>query len=234
MASRALAACAKGPDDYERVYGAILRQVSRPVILHWLGDMFDPALAGYWGHDDTASAMDVCLRVIHSHADKVDGIKISLLDAAQEIKMRRLLPEGVKMYTGDDFNYPSLIEGDEAGYSHALLGIFDAIAPAASAALEALDGGDLQRYRTLMEPTVALSRHIFRKPTYAYKTGIVFMAYLNGHQNHFRMVGGAEGARSMLHLAELFKLADAAGLLADPELAVQRMKRVLAIAGVEQ
>lgn len=234
MASRALAACAQGPDDYERVYGAILSQVSRPVILHWLGDMFDPALAGYWGHDDTARAMDVCLRVINSHSDKVDGIKISLLDAEQEIKMRRLLPEGVKMYTGDDFNYPSLIEGDEAGYSHALLGIFDAIAPAASAALEALDRGDLQRYHALMEPTVALSRHIFQQPTYAYKTGIVFMAYLNGHQNHFRMVGGAEGARSMLHLGELFKLADAAGLLADPELAVQRMKSLLAIAGVEQ
>ncbi|MEF3306957.1 dihydrodipicolinate synthase family protein [Paenibacillus sp. GYB003] len=233
MASRALAACAKGPDDYERVYSRILGQVKRPVILHWLGDMFDPALAGYWGHkDDLDAAMDVCLRVIRANADKVDGIKISLLDADKEIRMRRLLPEGVNMYTGDDFNYPELIRGDEQGYSHALLGIFDAIAPAAAEALHALDRGDLARYEAVMEPTVALSRHIFQRPTYAYKTGIVFMAYLNGHQPHFRMIGGAEGARSIVHLAELFTLADKAGLLADPELAVQRMNRVLAVAGI--
>lgn len=234
MASRALAACAKGPDDYERVYGRILRQVKQPVILHWLGDMFDPALAGYWGHkDDLDAAMDVCLRVIRANADKVDGIKISLLDAGKEIRMRRLLPQGVKMYTGDDFNYPELIRGDEQGYSHALLGIFDAIAPAAAEALRALDKGDLTRYEAVMEPTVALSRHIFQKPTYAYKTGIVFMAYLNGHQPHFRMIAGAEGARSVVHLAELFALADKAGLLADPQLAAGRMKRVLALAGIE-
>ncbi|GIO35810.1 hypothetical protein J41TS12_06710 [Paenibacillus antibioticophila] len=234
MASRALAACAKGPEDYERVYGRILGQVKQPVILHWLGDMFDPALAGYWGcKHDLDEAMEVCLRIIRAHADKVDGIKISLLDADKEIKMRRLLPEGVKMYTGDDFNYPELIKGDEQGYSHALLGIFDAIAPAAAQALHALDRGDLTGYDSIMEPTVALSRHIFRKPTYAYKTGIVFMAYLNGHQPHFRMIGGAEGWRSILHLAELFVLADRAGLLADPELAVQRMKPVLALAGIQ-
>ncbi|OXL83917.1 dihydrodipicolinate synthase family protein [Paenibacillus sp. SSG-1] len=233
MASRALAACAKGPEDYERVYGSILGQVKQPVILHWLGDMFDPALAGYWGcKDDLDDAMDVCLRVIRSNADKVDGIKISLLDAGKEIKMRRLLPEGVKMYTGDDFNYPELIKGDEQGYSHALLGIFDAIAPAAAQALHALDAGDLVSYEAIMEPTVALSRHIFQKPTYAYKTGIVFMAYLNGRQPHFRMIGGAEGSRSIVHLAELFVLADRAGLLADPELATERMKPVLALAGI--
>jgi len=233
MASRALAACAKGPDDYERVYGRILSQVSQPVILHWLGDMFDPALAGYWGESDLDAAMEVCLRVIRAHADKVDGIKISLLDDAKEIRMRRLLPESVKMYTGDDFNYPTLIRGDEQGYSHALLGIFDAIAPAAAAAIHALDAGDEVRYNALLEPTVALSRHIFQKPTYAYKTGIVFMAYLNGHQNHFRMIGGAEGARSVVHLSELFVLADKAGLLVNPDLAVQRMNHVLTLAGVK-
>lgn len=233
MASRALAACAKAPEDYERVYGRILGQVKQPVILHWLGDMFDPALAGYWGcKDDLDEAMDVCLRVIRANVNKVDGIKISLLDAGKEIKMRRLLPEGVKMYTGDDFNYPELIKGDEQGCSHALLGIFDAIAPAASQALHALDAGDLISYEAIMEPTVALSRHIFQKPTYAYKTGIVFMAYLNGHQPHFRMIGGAEGSRSIVHLAELFVLADRAGLLADPELAAERMKPVLALAGI--
>ncbi len=233
MASRALAACATGPDDYERVYGKILGQVSQPVILHWLGDMFDPALAGYWGERDADDAMDVALRVIHANADKVDGIKISLLDDEKEIRMRRLLPASVKMYTGDDFNYPALIRGDEQGYSHALLGIFDAIAPVAAAAIRALDEGDLARYDALMAPTVALSRHIFQAPTYAYKTGIVFLAYLNGHQNHFRMIGGAEGARSIVHLAELFVMADQAGLLRHPEMAVQRMKRVLAVAGIE-
>ncbi|XEC95460.1 dihydrodipicolinate synthase family protein [Paenibacillus tarimensis] len=233
MASRALAACAKSPEDYERVYGRILGQVSRPVILHWLGDMFDPALAGYWGSRDPDAAMDVCLRVIRANRDKVDGIKISLLDDRKEIVMRRLLPDGVRMYTGDDFNYPSLIRGDERGYSHALLGIFDAIAPAAAAAIHAMDEGDIERYDRLLEPTVALSRHIFQKPTYAYKTGIVFMAYLNGHQNHFRMIGGAEGARSLIHLSELFVLADRAGLLNNPDLAVQRMKRVLALSGIE-
>jgi hypothetical protein len=233
MASRALAACAKTPDDYERVYGRILRQTSKPVILHWLGEMFDPALAGYWGSSDFNEAMETCLRVIRANPDKVDGIKISLLDADKEIQMRRLLPEGVVMYTGDDFNYPELIRGDEQGYSHALLGIFDAIAPVAAAALEALDRGDMAQYDALFEPTIALSRHIFQKPTYAYKTGIVFMAYLNGHQKHFRMIAGAEGSRSIVHLSELFVLADKAGLLLRPELAVQRMKKVLALAGIE-
>ncbi|MDB5085772.1 MAG: hypothetical protein JWN30_2658 [Bacilli bacterium] len=232
MASRALAACAKGPADYIRVYSKILSQVSRPVILHWLGDMFDPALAGYWGHDDLTDAMGICLQVIRDNADKIDGIKISLLAAEREVAMRRLLPDGVKMYTGDDFNYPDLIRGDEQGFSHALLGIFDAIAPAASAAIQALDAGDLAGYDSLLEKTVPLSRHIFAAPTFAYKTGIVFMAYLNGHQNHFRMIGGSEGARSVMHLAKLFVLADQAGLLRDPDLAADRMQTALALAGI--
>jgi hypothetical protein len=202
------------------------------VIIHWLGEMFDPALAGYWGHRNLDAASEVCLAVIEDHADKVDGIKVSLLDAGREVEMRRRLPEGVKTYSGDDFNYPELIKGDEQGYSHALLGIFDAIAPAASAALAALDVGDVGRYEELLAPTVPLSRHIFARPTRFYKTGVVFLAYLNGHQDHFRMVGGLESARSVVHLGRLFVLADQAGLLTDPELATERMGRVLALAGV--
>jgi hypothetical protein len=233
MASRALAACAEGPEDYIQVYSRILAQVAQPVIIHWLGDMFDPALAGYWGATDIARAMEVCLQVISDHADKVDGIKISLLDHRLEVELRRRLPPGVRMYTGDDFNYPDLIRGDELGYSHALLGIFDAIAPAASLALQMLDADQLDRYEAILAPTVPLSRHIFQAPTYHYKTGVVFMAYLNGHQSHFRMIGGQESARSIIHLARLFILADRAGLLHDPELAVARMRRVLAVAGVE-
>ena len=232
MASRALARAARTADDYLRVYGAILRQIRQPVILHWLGEMFDPLLAGYWGSADIAAAMDTCLAVIRDHASKIDGIKISLLDAEQEVAMRRRLPAGVKMYSGDDFHYDRLILGDEHGFSHALLGIFDAIAPAASGALQALDAGDAARFRTLLAPTVPLSRHIFQAPTYSYKTGIVFLAYLNGHQGHFRMVGGKESARSVLHLAELYRLADAAGLLVDADLAADRMRRVLVVAGI--
>jgi len=230
MASRALAACAKTPDDYLQVYGRILTQVAQPVILHWLGDMFDPALAGYWGKRDLDAAMEVCLSLIERHAAKIDGIKMSLLDASREITMRRRLPEGVRMYTGDDFNYPDLIRGDDQGFSHALLGIFDAIAPAAAAALQALDAGDIAHYEAILAATVPLSRHIFQTPTYCYKTGVVFLAYLNGHQSHFRMVAGQESARSVVHLAELFVLADKAGLLRDPELAAERMRRVLAVA----
>jgi hypothetical protein len=232
MASRALAACARSPDDYVRVYNRILSQVAQPVIIHWLGDMFDPALAGYWGSHDLDAAMDVCLHIIGDHATRVDGIKVSLLDKDREIVMRRRLPPGVRMYSGDDFNYPELIQGDAQGYSDALLGIFDAIAPAASAAFQALDAGDLDRYQGILAPTLPLSRHIFKAPTYYYKTGVVFMAYLNDHQSHFRMVGGQESARSAVHLAELFRLADRSGLLRDPELAAERMRRVLALAGV--
>ncbi|HEX6289112.1 MAG TPA: dihydrodipicolinate synthase family protein [Herpetosiphonaceae bacterium] len=232
MASRALAACARGPEDYAQVYGRILSQVRQPVILHWLGDMFDPALAGYWGTRDLDAAMEHCLRIIDEHAAKIDGIKISLLDKDREIAMRRRLPARVRMYTGDDFNYAELIRGDTQGHSHALLGIFDAIAPAASAALQALDGGDLDSYEAILAPTVPLSRHIFQPPTYYYKTGVVFLAYLNGHQQHFRMLAGHESARSVVHLAELFMLADRAGILNDPDQATARMRRVLAVAGV--
>ncbi len=234
MASRALAACAKGPDDYARVYSRILSQVGHPVILHWLGEMFDPALKGYWGYRDIDAAMDACLEIITRHVAKIDGIKISLLDAEREVAMRRRLPEGVRMYTGDDFHYPELIRGDEQSYSHALLGIFDAIAPAAAVALQWLDTGDIQRYEAILAPTVPLSRHIFQAPTYSYKTGIVFLAYLNGHQPHFRMLAGMESARSIVHLAEIFVLADQAGLLLDPELAIERMRKVLAVAGFDR
>jgi hypothetical protein len=231
MASRALAAAARGPDDYAKVLGRILGQVREPVLIHWLGEMFDSALAGYWGHDDIDRAMAVCLEVMAEHATKIDGIKVSLLDDVKEIAMRRRLPEGVRMYTGDDFNFAALIAGDDQGSSDALLGIFDAIAPAASAALAALAAGDRGRYDEILAPTVPLSRHIFQAPTRFYKTGVVFMAYLNGHQDHFAMLGGQQSARSLLHLAELFRLADRAGLLADPDLACVRMKRYFVLHG---
>ncbi|MGI8913940.1 MAG: dihydrodipicolinate synthase family protein [Chloroflexota bacterium] len=234
MASRALAACAAGADEYLRVYDRILAQVAQPVILHWLGDMFDPALAGYWGSADRDCAMDACLQVISEHRTKVDGIKISLLDRDREVAMRQRLPAGVRMYTGDDFNYPELIAGNKQGHSDALLGIFDAIAPVAAAALGALDCGDTERYQQLLAPTVPLSRHIFQAPTRFYKTGIVFMAYLNGYQSHFRMVGGQESARSIVHLSELFVLADAAGLLLDSARAAERFRPVLCVAGIDQ
>lgn len=233
MASRALARVARSPDDYQRVYARILGQVREPVIIHWLGDMFDPALAGYWGSRDPLAAMEVALAVIGAHAAKVDGVKISLLDQHKEIAMRRRLPAGVRMYTGDDFNYAELIAGDAQGHSDALLGIFDAIAPAASAALSALAAGERARFDAILAPTVPLSRHIFKAPTRFYKTGVVFMAYLNGLQDHFTMVGGQHSARSLLHLAELLRLADAAGLLVDPALAAARMKAVLALHGVD-
>jgi hypothetical protein len=232
MASRALAAAAKSPDDYAKVYGRILEQVTEPVIIHWLGEMFDPALAGYWGYADHVAAMDVCIDIIGDHADKVDGIKLSLLDKDKEIRLRRRLPQGVLTYTGDDFNFPELIAGDAQGFSHALLGIFAAIAPAASAALAAHGRGDIDGYWRILEPTVPLSRHLFKAPTRFYKTGIVFLAYLNGHQSHFVMVGGQQSARSLLHLVEAFKLADAAGLIRDPDLAAARLGMVLRLHGV--
>src|SRR6266478_974666 len=232
MASRALVKAARSPDDYAKVYGRILAQVKEPVIIHWLGEMFDPALEGYWGHKDHDAAMEVALDVIAAHPEKVDGIKISLLDKDKEIAMRRRLPQGVRMFTGDDFNYAELIAGDAQSYSDALLGIFDAIAPAAAAALGALTRGEVKTFHEILAPTVPLSRHIFKAPTRFYKTGVVFMAYLNGLQDHFTLVGGQESARSTLHLAELFRLADAAGLLADPERAASRMRAVLATRGV--
>ena len=233
MSSRHLAAAAKSPEDFERVYDKVLSQVSKPVILHWLGDAFDTQLAGYWGTNNLDQAMQTCLGVIQNHASKIDGIKLSLLDKQREIELRRLLPNGVRMYTGDDFNYPELILGDTSHHSHALLGIFDAIAPVASQALCALDQADIKTYHALLEPTVELSRHIFQTPTYNYKAGIVFLAYLNGFQNHFRMVGGLESARSIVHLGQIYKLADLAGLIRLPDLAMSRIKLTLALAGIE-
>jgi len=239
MASRALARVAKSAGDYERVYDRVLRQAKQPVILHWLGDMFDPALRGYWGSTDVDSAMQTALAVIAANADKVDGIKISLLDKDKEIAMRRRLPAGVRMYTGDDFNYAELIAGDGIGdaptqrHSDALLGIFDAIAPAASAALAALAAGDEAGFHEILAPTVPLSRHIFGAPTRFYKTGVVFMAWLNGHQEHFVMVGGQQSTRSLWHFCELLRLADAAGLIEQPDLAAHRMKSLLAWHGVD-
>jgi hypothetical protein len=232
MASRALARLARDPEDYARVYGRILRQVKQPVIIHWLGEMFDPALAGYWGSQDHMAAMETCLTILHDHASKIDGIKISLLSKDKEISMRRRLPEGVRMYTGDDFNYAELIAGDEDGYSDALLGIFDAIAPAASAGLARLATGDVQGFHGILEPTVPLSRHIFKSPTRFYKTGVVFLAWLNGLQDHFLMIGGQESARSLVHLAELFRLADKARVLHDPDLAAARMSKLLSVHGL--
>lgn len=232
MASRALARVGRSADDYAQVYGEILRQVKQPVILHWLGPMFDPALEGYWGSRFIPHAMENCLAVIRSHAEKIDGIKISLLDAELEITMRRQLPAGVRMYTGDDFNYDRLIAGDEQGFSHALLGIFDPIAPAAALALQALDRDDNAEFAKLLAPTVPLSRHIFAAPTYYYKTGVVFLAYLNGFQKHFHMIAGMQAARSIAHLSELFILADRAGLLRDPEQAAARFRNILTLAGV--
>jgi hypothetical protein len=230
MASRALAATATGPDDYANVYGHILNQLHKPAILHWLGPMFDPALGNYWGTDDLDTATDTMLAIVAANRHKVDGIKVSLLDKEREIAIRSALPDGVRLYTGDDFHYPELIRGG----SDALLGIFDAIAPAAGAALQALDDADARRYDEILAPTVPLARHIFEAPTYHYKTGIVFLAYLNGHQRHFRMVGGRESARSITHLAELFVLADRAGLVTDPDQAAARMRGVLELAGVDQ
>lgn len=233
MASRALAKLGRNADDYAKVYDRVLSQVREPVIIHWLGEMFDPALTGYWGTTDLDKAMDTAVAIINGNAAKVDGVKVSLLDKQREIDMRRRLDKRIKMYTGDDFNYAELIAGDSEGFSHALLGIFDAIAPAASYALSRLAAGDEAGFHDVLGPTVPLSRHIFKAPTRFYKTGVVFMAYLNGHQDHFTMVGGQESARSMLHLAELFRLADQAGLLANPELATRRMKTVLASHGLQ-
>jgi hypothetical protein len=233
MASRALAAVAKGPDDYLEVYGKLLRQSSEPVVLHWLGPMFDPALAGYWGSDDLDAATDAFLEVIAMYPDRVDGVKISLLDAQREVDLRRRLPQGVRCYTGDDFNYPELLAGDELGFSHALLGIFDPLAPFAAAAVSALDTGDAAGFRAILDPTVTLSRHLFQNPTRFYKTGVVLLAWLAGHQDHFTMVGGLQSARPLTHLARAYELADSLGLFPDPALAEARMRRLLALYGVD-
>lgn len=232
MASRHLVRVASGPDDYAEVYGRLLDQADGPVIVHWLGEMFDPQLAGYWGDPDPWKAADVVVDLLSEHADQVEGIKVSLLDADLERSLRERLPDGVRVFTGDDFNYPDLIAGDDTAHSDALLGIFDPIAPAASRALAALDRGDLDTYHRVLDPTVPLAHEVFRAPTRHYKTGVVFLAHLAGHQDHFRMVGGQESARSVLHLARLLRLADAAGLLPDPDLAAARMQAVLRVAGM--
>lgn len=232
MASRALAKVAKTPQDYLAVYNRLLEQSQDKIILHWLGEMFDPALAGYWGSTDFAAAADTVLEIIANNVDKVEGIKISLLSKEKEVAFRKRLPSQVKMYTGDDFNYPELIAGEDGHYSHALLGIFDAIAPVAAAALNELALGNNGEYYRLMNPTVALSREIFKAPTQYYKAGIVFLAWLNGHQSHFSMAGGMQAAREISHYAEIFRLADQAGLLQDPQLATRRMKNLLTIYGL--
>ncbi|MEU8349781.1 MULTISPECIES: dihydrodipicolinate synthase family protein [unclassified Streptomyces] len=234
MASRALAAAARGPEDYLGVYGHLLRQAAEPVILHWLGPMFDPALEGYWGSADLDAATDTFLEVVRAHPDKIDGIKVSLLDADREVALRRRLPDGVRCYTGDDFHYPELIGGDERGFSHALLGIFDPLGPLAAEAVRILDTGDTDGFRELLDPTVALSRHLFRAPTRYYKTGVVFLAWLSGHQSHFTMVGGLQSARSLPHLALAYEQADGLGLFPDPALAETRMKQLLTLHGVTQ
>ncbi|MGY0024165.1 dihydrodipicolinate synthase family protein [Streptomyces sp. cg35] len=232
MASRALAAVAEGPEDYLDVYGHLLRQASEPVVLHWLGPMFDPALEGYWGSADLDAATETFLEVIAAHPDKVDGIKVSLLDARREVELRRRLPQGVRCYTGDDFNYPELIAGDDRGFSHALLGIFDPLGPLAAQAVRVLDTGDAKGFRELLDPTVELSRHLFQTPTRFYKTGVVLLAWLAGHQDHFAMVGGLQSARSLPHFARAYELADGLGLFPDPALAESRMKNLLALYGV--
>lgn len=234
MCSRHLAAAADSAEQYRDLYGALIDESDVPVILHWLGPAFDPLLSGYWGSDDPHRAADTVAELIAAHPGRVDGIKLSLLDEDFEVSLRRRLPAGVRMYTGDDFNYPALIRGDEHGHSEALLGIFAAIAPPAAAALRALDAGDLAAYDRILDPTVTLSRHLFRAPTWYYKTGIVFLAWLTGHQDHFTMVGGAQSGRSPAHLGELVRLADAAGLLPDAEPAAARARAFFTTAGVSQ
>jgi hypothetical protein len=230
MASRAMVRAASGPDDYLKLYGRLLRDVSRPAVLHWLGDMFDPALRGYWGSENIADALDTVATLIADNSSKVEGVKVSLLDPQWELALRQRLPAGVKMYTGDDFNYAALMAGDASGFSHGLLGIFDPIAPVASVALQALAAGNVFRFRELLDPTVQLAREMFRAPTRHYKAGVVFLAWLNGHQDHFAMAAGLQSARGVAHYAKLFELADASGVLTDPELAVLRMRRYLSVA----
>jgi hypothetical protein len=231
MASRQLAAAAAGPEDYLRVYDVLLRQVREPVILHWLGEAFDPQLRGYWGSGDVDAATATFMQLVEAHAAKVDGVKVSLLSAEHEIGLRTALPTDVRLYTGDDFNYPELIRGDGTHHSDALLGAFAAIAPAASAALAALDQGDLARYDAEMDPTLPLSRKVFEAPTFYYKTGIAFLAWLSGHQPGFTMVGGLQSARSVVHLSEVFALANEARLFPDPERAAAKVQGLLEVAG---
>ncbi|GCD45657.1 dihydrodipicolinate synthase family protein [Streptomyces paromomycinus] len=231
MASRHLAATATGPEAYVEIYGHLLRQAAAPVILHWLGPMFDPALHGYWGSPDLDLATETLLQIIAEHPAKVDGVKVSLLDADREVRLRRRLPEGVRCYTGDDFHYPELIAGDAHGFSDALLGIFDPLAPLAAEAVRLLGDGDTAGFRKILDPTVALARHLFQTPTHYYKTGVVLLAWLAGHQSHFTMVGGLQSARSLPHLKRAYELADGLDLFPDPELAAARMRRLASVYG---
>lgn len=232
LASRQLAAVAEGPQDYRKVYGEVLASLDEPAILHWLGPMFDAALGGYWGTTSLGAAMDVLIHVVESAAEKVSGIKFSLLDPGLESSLRERLPPGVRVFTGDDYNYVELIAGDGRHHSDALLGVFDPIAEKAGEALRALDEGRPEQFRASLEPTVPLARALFAPPTSHYKTGVVFLAYINGYQEHFRMIGGMESARSALHLAELVRLADQAGIIVDVELAARRVATVMTLAGV--
>lgn len=234
MASRALVRAAQSADDYKFVYNRLLSNAQDKVILHWLGDMFDSNLKGYWGSQNFDEALNTVVEIISENANKIEGIKISLLDAEKEIELRKRLPDGVLCFTGDDFNYTDLIEGDGTRHSHALLGIFDAIAPSASKALSALAKSDRATYHDTIEPTVALSRKIFEAPTQYYKSGVVFLAWLNGHQNHFTMAGGMQSARSSIHYCEIFRLADEANVFDQPDLAVSRMRALLSVAGIYQ
>jgi hypothetical protein len=233
MASRAFPAMGADESVYREVYRRLIDEAQDPVILHWLGDMFDPMLAGYWGSTDLARASDFVLELIAENHTQVDGIKISILDRAHEEAFRARLPEGVRLYTGDDFNFADLIAGDGTHHSHALLGIFAAIAPAASQALEALALGDMTTYHALLAPTVPLSREIFKAPTRFYKAGIAFLSWLNGSQRHFIMPGGFQSSRDITHYAQVFRLADQAGLLEEPDLACHRMATLLALHGIE-
>ncbi|HSK06534.1 MAG TPA: dihydrodipicolinate synthase family protein [Acidimicrobiia bacterium] len=233
MPSRALAAAARSEEDYLHLYQRIITGSRTPVMLHWLGEMFDPALGGYWGHDDLHAAADVLLQIIAAAPGRVVGVKVSVRDAELEIDFRKRLPSEVRCFTGDDFNFPRLIAGEDGHHSDALLGIFDVIAPVAATALHRLEAGDRDGFLTALEPTVPLSRHLFTEPTQHYKTGVVFLAYLTGHQSHFRMIGGQEGARSIVHLSRLLKLADRAGIIPDPELAAVRMRPLLSVSGVD-
>jgi len=233
MASRSVAKLGGDAQSYLRIYEKLLGAANQPVILHWLGDMFDPLLKGYWGSSELDEATETVSSILNQFENKIDGIKISLLEQKREEDFRKRVPKGVKIYTGDDFNYADLIAGDADHYSHALLGIFAAIAPAASQALVALSDNDLETYHKLLSPTVPLSREIFRAPTQFYKAGIAFLAWLNGAQSHFVMPGGFHSSRDITHYAQLFRLADQARLLLDPDRAQSRMKNLLSLYGVE-
>ena len=233
MASRHLARAATTAADYERVYSEVLASAGAPVILHWLGSAFDPELGTYFGSEDTPTASSTLLRIIANAPDRVAGVKMSLLNAESERAVRAKLEAPVRMFTGDDFNYVSLMGGDASGYSDALLGAFAALGPHASAAVQALDADDPDAYARILGPTEALSRQIFAAPTFYYKTGVAFLSWLNGHQSGFGMVGGLHAARSLPHLSEIVRLANECGALEHPELARDRWHGLLRTSGVQ-